>query len=188
MAEKNKKQEETPVVAQNATTENAMDFIRKSNLMSALDAKAVKEQIAKEEDERKQIELKRIVLKAGYRRLYALLQLRARRREDDITKEKLQRAELLEDSVVGFVLTEEKLKRHSAKDGKLTVGDNTYELKKGEEVWVPASITPEEYRTKERELNSDIRKKMCESDEQLTKEITELRKKYPNYYSYDWDW
>lgn len=188
MAKNAPKQGNVPEVAQNATAENAMDFIRKSNLMSALDAKEVKEQIAKEDDERKREELKRIVLKAGYRRLFALLQLRARRREDDITKEKLQRAELLEDAVVGFVLTEEKIKRHGGKDGKLTVGEETFELKKGEEVWVPASITPSEYRDKERELNSDIRKKMCESDEQLSKEITELRKKYPNYYSYDWDW
>jgi hypothetical protein len=165
-----------------------MDFIKRSNLMSVLDTKAVKEQIEKENDERKQAELKRIMLKAGYRRLYALLQLRARRREDDITLEKLKRAEILEDSVAGFELSEEKIKRHGGKDGKLTIGEETFELKKDQEVWVPATITPSEYADKERELNADIRKKMSESDTQLSKEIAELRKKYPGYYSYDWDW
>lgn len=176
------------VESHNVTSENAMDFIRKSNLVSILDTKNVKEQIAKEADERKQEALKRVILKASYRRLSALLQVRARRRESDITLEKLKKAEILEDQVAGFILTEDKIKKHGGKEGKLTVGDTTYELKDGEEVWVPAQITIVEYHDKERELNADTRKKMVESDSTLTKEMDELRAKYPHYYSYDWDW
>lgn len=184
-----KKEQQAPVVASHSvSSENAMDFIRKSNLVSILDTKQVKEQIAKEEDERKQSILKRTILKASYRRLFALLQIRARRRESDITLEKLKKAEVLEDQVAGFILSEDKIKKHGGKDGKLTIGDSTYELKEGEEVWVPAQITVDEYQDKERELTSDTRKKMNESDNTLTKELNELRRKYPSYYSYDWDW
>jgi hypothetical protein len=192
MAKENKnqkKEQAAPVVAShNVSSENAMDFIRKSNLVSILDTKQVKEQILKEEDERKQMELKRVILKASYRRLYALLQVRARRRESDITLDKLKKAEVLEDLVAGFILSEDKIKKHGGEGAKLTVGETTYELKEGEEIWVPAQITVNEYRDKERELTSDTRKKMNESDTQLSKEIAELRTKYPSYYSYDWDW
>lgn len=191
MAKKNeeKKESQAPVVAgHNVSADNAMDFIHKSNLVSILDTKQVREQIAKEEDERKQDILKRTILKASYRRLYALLQIRARRRESDITLDKLKKAEILEDQVAGFILTEDKIKKHGGKDGKLTIGETTYELKEGEEIWVPAQITVNEYQDKERELTSDTRKKMNESDTQLSKEIGELRTKYPSYYSYEWDW
>lgn len=172
----------------NVTAEGAMDFIKKSNLMSILDTQQVKEQIQKEEDERRRERLKTTLLKASYRRMQALLQVRARRRESDITLEKLKKSELLEDQLAGFILTEEKIKRHGGKDGKLTVGDVTYSLKDGEEVWVPGQITVEEYLDKERELIAETRKKMDESDKQLRKETNELQNKYPGYFSYDWGW
>ena len=186
---KNQQEQKSPAVAaQAATTENVMEMVRKGNLMDQSLTKQVLEDIEKEKDENKARELKRIILKAAYHRLLALIQLRSRRRESEITLEKLKRAEVLEDKVSGFVLTEDKIKKHGGKDGKLTVGDNTYTLKEGEEVWVPATITTTEYHEEERELNSDIRKKMNESDTQLQKETAELRKQYPGYYSYDWDW
>lgn len=185
----NKQQENAPIVAtQAATSENVMDIVRKGNLMDQALTKKVMEDIQKEKDENKARELKRIVLKASYHRLLALIQVRSRRRESDITLEKLKRAEILEDQVAGFVLSEDKIKKHGGKDGKLTVGEESFELKEGEEVWVPAQITPNEYYERERELNSDIRKKMNESDSQLQKETAELRKQYPGYYSFDWDW
>lgn len=190
MAKNNKPaQEKAPVAkAQAATTENVMEMVRKGNLMDQTLTKQVLDDIEKEKDENKARELKRIILKAAYHRLSALIQLRSRRRESEITLEKLKRAEILEDKVSGFTLSEDKIKKHGGKDNKLTVGDVTYELKEGEDVWVPASITPTEYYEAERELNSDIRKKMNESDTQLQKEVQELRKQYPGYYSYDWDW
>ena len=187
--DKNQEQKQTPAVAAQAmTTDNVMEQVRKGNLVDAALTKKVLDDIAKEQDENKARELKRIVLKAAYHRILALIQLRSRRREGEITKEKLQRAEILEDQVAGFMLTEDKIKKHGGKDNKLTVGGDTYELKEGEEVWVPATITAVEYYEKERELNADIRKKMSESDTELDKNTRELRKQYPGYYSYDWDW
>lgn len=186
---KNQEQKKAPAVATQAlTTENVMEQVRKGNLVDSSLTKQVLEDIAKEQDENKARELKRIILKAAYHRILALIQLRSRRRESEITLEKLKKAEVLEDQVAGFVLSEDKIKKHGGKDGKLTIGDSTYELKDGEEVWVPATITPTEYYEKERELNADIRKKMSESDQELDKDTRELRKQYPGYYSYDWDW
>lgn len=185
---KDKKEEKNIVQAHSVTADNAMEFIRKSNLVSILDTKAVKEEIAKEEDERKQNDLKRAILRASYRRLQALLQVRARRREAEITLEKLKKAELLEDQLTGFVLTEDKIKKHGGSNNKLTVGDVEYALKDGEEIWVPAQITIVEYQDKERELTADARKKYDESDKQMRKEMDELQRKYPGYYSYDWGW
>lgn len=186
---KNEQPKQAAVMADhNVTAEGAMDFIKKSNLMSILDTQQVKEQIQKEEDERRREQLKRVILKASYRRLQALLQVRARRRESDITLDKLKKSEILEDQLAGFILTEEKIKRHGGKDGKLVVGDETYTLKDKEEVWVPGQITVDEYQDKERDLIAETRKKMDESDKQLRKETSELQNKYPGYFSYDWGW
>lgn len=189
----NKEQKKAPVVAAQAmTTENVMDQVRKGNLMDQSLTKKVLEDIEKEKDEEKARTLKRIILKASYHRILALIQLRARRRESELTLEKLKRAEILEDQVAGFMLSEDKIKKHGGKDAKLTVKvngtDTDFELKEGEDIWVPATITPAEYHEKERELNADIRKKLTESNEQLSKETKELRDQYPGYYSYDWDW
>jgi hypothetical protein len=160
--------------------------------------KQVQEDIQKEKDERKAEALKLRVLKASYRRIQKLLQLRARRRENEITLDTLKKSELLEDSLSGFVLTPDKIKKHGGSENKLELEvivnsegakeKRVFELKEGEEVWVPGSITVAEYDDKESELTAEERKRMRESDEQLTKELKELRAQYPGYFSYSWDW
>lgn len=185
---KENKQETKPAVTnQSYTVDNVMDEVRRGNLMTQALTEQVLEDIKKEKDERKANDLKERILKASYRRVRALIQLRARRRESDITKEKLQRSELLEDQLAGFKLTEDKLKKHGGKDGKLTVGESVYTLEEGKEVWVPATKTVVEYDDEAREISNDIRKKMSESDKTLQKDIEELRKQYPGWWRYDWD-
>lgn len=195
--EKKGSDKNTAVVAPSLTTENVMDNLRKGNLMESVITKQVQDEIQKEKDERKAQQLKNRILKASYHRLRRLIQLRARRRESDINLDNLKQAELLEDSLAGFILTEDKIKKHGGKDGKLeieVVGDDgkktkaSFALKEGEEVWVPGSITIAEYDERENELVADMRKKMSESDKQLDKELQELRNQYPGYYSYSWDW
>jgi hypothetical protein len=184
---KEKKTETAPVVANQAyTVENVIDELKKGNLMDQTLTKQVKDKIKQEQDELKANELKERILKASYRRIRALLQLRARRRESEITKERLQRSEILEDKLSGFVLSEDKIKKHGGKDGKLTVGNETFELGK-EEVWVPGTITTSEYDNMARDLSNDIRKKMSESDKELEENMKELRAKYPGYWRYDWE-
>ena len=190
-------QKAVAVVAQSLTAENVMDNLHKGNLMQGVLTKQVLDDIQKEKDERKAEQLKSRILKASYHRIRRLIQLRARRRESEINLENLKQAELLEDSLAGFILTDDKIKKHGGKDGKLETeviddaGKKTktsFELKENEEVWVPGSITIAEYDEKENELVADMRKKMAESDKQLQKELTELRNQYPSYYSYSWDW
>lgn len=199
---KNNKQPEQKTTAQLAVTtmtvDNVMDSLRKGNLMQMTLTKQVQEDIQKEKDERKAEALKLRVLKASYRRIQKLLQLRARRRENEITLDTLKKSELLEDSLSGFVLTPDKIKKHGGEGTKLELEviinsegakeKRVFELKEGEEVWVPGSITVAEYDDKESELTAEERKRMRESDEQLTKELKELRAQYPGYFSYSWDW
>lgn len=199
---KNNKQPEQKTTAQLATTtmtvDNVMDSLRKGNLMQMTLTKQVQEDIQKEKDERKAEALKLRVLKASYRRIQKLLQLRARRRENEITLDTLKKSELLEDSLAGFILTPDKIKKHGGSENKLELEvvvnsegakeKRVFELKEGEEVWVPGSITIAEYDGKESELTVEERKRVRESDEQLTKELNELRAQYPGYFSYSWDW
>lgn len=181
------KKAEAPVANQECTVDNVMDTIRKGNLMDKALTTQVLDEIQKEKDERKAKDLKERILKANYRRLRALLQLRARRRESNITKEKLERSELLQDMLSGFELTPAKIQKHGGKDNKITVDEKEYAYKEGETTWVPGTITIQEYDDKSRDISNDIRKKMCECDEVLSKELNELRAQYPGWWRYDWD-
>lgn len=194
MAKETKNQQE---VATAITAENVMDQVRKGNLMTQVITKQVEEEIQKEKDERKKEALKERVLKASYRRILKLIQLRAKRRTNDITLDILKKSELLEDRLAGFVLTEDKIKKHGGKDGILEIEvldandkkvKQTYKLEKGKEVWVPGSITCEEYDKQSDDLVAEERKKINESDQQLDKETRELQAQYPSYFKWHWNW
>ena len=179
------------------TSENVMDIIRNGNLMNQALTKKVQDEIEKEKDERKAQLLKTRVLRSQYRRLVKLLQVRKRRAESNLTLEILKKSELLQDALSGFVLTEEKIKRHGGTGDTLEieviVGDGkkekqTFKLKKGEEVWVPGSITPNEYDEEDSKIVSEEYKKMDEIDTNYRKEVRELESQYPNYFSFSWRW
>lgn len=195
MAKPEKKGQEG--IAPAITSENVMETIRKGNLMTQVMTEEVMAKIAKEKDERLMEELKTRIMKASYRRISKLLQVRARRRESDITLESLKKAEILEDQLSGFVLTEEKIKRHGGKDGVLEVEvivaegkkeKQKFKLEEGKKVWVPASITYLEYDKLSDDLLSEARKKREESDKQLDKETKELQAQYPYYFAFSWNW
>lgn len=179
------------------TADNVMDQVRGGNLMTQVITKQVQDEIQKEKDERKAAALKTRILKASYQRILKLIQLRNKRRINDITLDTLKKSELLEDRLAGFVLTEEKIKKHGGKGDTLEIEvldaegkkvKQTFKLEKGKEVWVPGSITCEEYDTESQELVADERKKIAESDRQLDKETRELQAQYPGYFSYSWNW
>lgn len=196
MAKETKKNESAPVVS--VTSENAMEHIRSGNLMTEAITKQVQDEIKKEKDERKASMLKSRVLRAQYRRYVKLLQVRKRRAESNVTLEILKRSELLQDALSGFVLTEEKIKRHGGTGDKLeleviidsegTKEKRTFTLKKGEEVWVPGSITAAEYDDEDDKIVNDERKKMDEVEKNYRKELNELENQYPGYFSYSWRW
>lgn len=184
-----------------ATEDKADDvlaIIRKGGLIKQTLTEAVNAEIEKEKDEHLKEQLKERVLRARYRRLSKLLQLRLRREEAKITKDVLKQSEILEDRVSGFELTEEKIATHGGKDGKLSIeiinekGEKeTVEFalpKKGEKVWVPAGITIAEYDEKYAELRNDERRRFSETDKDHSKHLEELENQFPGYFRYDWRW
>ena len=157
---------EKKVAAAAATVDNVMDSIRKGNLMPTTLHAKVQEEMAKEAEDKKKRQLKAAIGKAKYTTSLTLLQLRARRREDDITKEKLSRSAELLDKLTGICSKP---------------GENF-----GKELDEKELITAVEYKEALNKLEEDIRKKSRESDEQLSKEVRELNSSDCGEYRYSW--
>ena len=188
--------------AEVADVDNISTVIRNGNVPQVEISKQVAAEIAKDKNERRAENVKSRVLQSEYMRKRKLLQLRARRRENDITKEFLQKAEILQYQMAGFELTEERIKKMGGKDGKLTLevveyteGGDTQKVKKeftlsknAEENWVPASITTVEYDDLCEKMKDEESKARSKSDEQLQKDMRELESDYPGYFSYRWRW
>ena len=178
--------------------DDVMTIIRKGGLIKQAMTQEVEDEIKKEKDERIKALLKDRILRADYRRLLKLLQVRLRRAEADITKDILKKSEILEDRLAGFALTEAKLKLHGGKDGKLSIeilndegAKETKEFalpKKGEKVWVPGGITITEYDEKFAELKNEESKRFAEADKNHQDCRDELENQYPGYFRYDWRW
>lgn len=178
--------------------DDVMTIIRKGGLIKQTMTQEVEAEIEKEKDDRIKAQMKDRILRASYRRMIKLLQLRLRRAEAEITKDTLKKSEILEDRLKGFELTEEKIKLHSGKDGKLSIeiinetgNKETKEFalpKKGEKVWVPGGITIAEYDDKFAELKNEECKRFTEANENHRKEQEELENQYPNYFRYEWRW
>lgn len=189
---------ETKGAAPEQQKDDVMAVIRKGGLIKQAMTAEVEAEIEKEKDDRIKQQMKDRILRASYRRLLKLLQLRLRRAESNITLDTLKKSEILEDRLKGFELTEDKIKTHGGKDGKLSIeiinesGEKeTKEFalpKKGEKTWVPGGITIAEYDDKFAELKNDEAKKFQEADSNHRKEREELENQYPNYFRYDWRW
>lgn len=194
-----KKTEEAKKPAVAANADNIVDIIRGGNMMTQAISEEAKKRIKEEADERQTESLKVTILKADYMKGLALLQVRNDRKKATITLEKVKKAEILKDRVSGFVLTEEKIEKHGGKNGKLeievvvdyekgTKEKKTFELKKGEEVFVPGSITLNEYSRELEELQREMNKKYQDVQRDYENWRDELKEKYPGYWAYDWRW
>lgn len=130
-------------------------------------------EIEKEKDEKKKSEAKEAICIATYHNAKTRLELRARRREDDITKEKLEASKVLLERLLG-VKTE-------IKDGSL--------VPTKEKIDVKDRLTPVQYREEKNKLNAEIEKKSQESVKLRDREIKELQNSYEGRwrYSYYWD-
>jgi hypothetical protein len=193
----NKQQAPKPAVVD---ADNISTVVRNNNVPTVDITKNVYEQIGKERDERLTEQIKNRALKSEYMRRRKLLQLRARRRENDITKEYLQKAEVLQYQMAGFQLTDEHVAKMGGKDGKVeleivvykdgepTKEKKTFEVKKNEETWVPASITCTEFDDLCEKLKDEESKARAKCDADLRKDLLELEAQYPGYFSYSWRW
>ena len=126
--------------------------------------------IKKSKDEKKTQEIETAIGMATFDNLKTRAELRARRREDDITKEKLDGTKVLLERLIGFEC--------EIKDGCLVPTKNKCK---------EPALTPVEYKDAKRELQKDIDKKISESDKQLDKDKREIRNSYEGRYQYWWD-
>lgn len=127
-------------------------------------------EMAKEEAEKKQREIKEAIGLATYNNSKTRAELQARRREDDITKEKLNSTKVLLERLIGF--------ETEIKNGCLV----PTKTKCKEE-----ALTPTEYKEEKKKLDEEIRKKISDSDKQLRKDLTEIKNSYVGRYQYWWD-
>lgn len=146
-----KKDEKKVQEQQTPDVENVMDIVRKGNLIDEEVIKLGDEKDDQEATERKVRAYREAKNQAKYSNLKDLLTLRARRREEKITKDKLTASkELFDDLCAG-------------------------------------KITPNEYEAKRKESQKDIKKRFDESNNQLQKEIEELKEQFNGYWLWSWD-
>lgn len=116
-----------------ASEENVMETIRKGNLIDEEIAAIGDEQDDKEEQERKVREYRRAKNKAKYQNYKALLQLRARRREEKATKEWLSATKTLFDELCGSKCTPteyEEKRREAYKECEKAIQESNSQLNK----------------------------------------------------------
>lgn len=126
--------------------------------------------IKKSKDEKKTQEIETAIGMATFDNLKTRAELRARRREDIITKEKLDGTKVLLERLIGFEC--------EIKDGCLVPTKNKCK---------EPAISPVEYKDAKKELQKEIDKKISESNKQLDKDMREIRNSYEGRYQYWWD-
>lgn len=134
MAKETKKPASEVVVV---TEDNVMEQIKNGNLLKEANVKAAIEEIEKQKDEKQKKEAMDMICTAKYSNSKALLELRARRREEKNNKEFLTATKNVLDEVLG---------------GKITPTDYK---KKREDL-------REEFRKKNRESDNQLREEMQE--------------------------
>ena len=123
-------------------------------------------EIEKEKDDKKKRIAKKQLCIATYVNRKTLLQLQQRRREDDITKEKLDATKKLVERVLGVEC--------EIKDGELIPTKKKIDAK--------LVLTPTEHEAETKKMEEDFRKKVSESDKQFEDAMRELRNSYEGEY------
>lgn len=126
--------------------------------------------IKKGKDEKKTREIEDAIGMATFNNLTTRAKLRARRREDAITKEELDGTKVLLERLIGFEC--------EIKDGCLVPTKNKCK---------EPALSPVEYKDAKKELQKEIDKKISESNKILDKDMREIRSSYEGRYQYWWD-
>lgn len=102
MAKETKKPASTAV---SVTEDNVMEQIKNGNILAEANVKAAIEEIQKQKDEKQKKEAMDMICRAKYLNNKALLELRARRREEKNNKEYLTETKNILDEVLGGKIT-----------------------------------------------------------------------------------
>lgn len=108
MAKETKKQASTAVAV---TEDNVMEQIKNGNILAEANVKAAIEEIQKQKDEKQKKEAMDMICRAKYLNNKALLELRARRREEKNNKEYLTETKNILDEVLGGKITPTEYKK-----------------------------------------------------------------------------
>lgn len=168
MAEKNKNNKPAEATQQNETVD-----IRQLNVIKENIAAEAFEEIEKERDKKQKAEMVEMICVSTYNNLKTRAELRARRREDDITKNRLEETKGLFERVIGFETVIEK-------SGKLAPV-------KDKPIAADQRLTLSEYKEEKSKMEEKFRKEMNESDNTLQKDLQELRNSYEGRFRYWWD-
>lgn len=161
MAEK--KEEKKGQETQQSSVESS---IKTGNQITDKAIAAALEEINKEKDDRKKKEAKKQLCVATYVNRKTLLQLQQRRREDDITKEKLSTSKSLLERLLGVEC--------EIKDGECIPTKKKIDAK--------LLLTPTEHEIETKKMEEEFRKKVMESNKQFDDAMRELRNSYEGEY------
>jgi hypothetical protein len=123
-------------------------------------------EIEKEKDDKKKRIAKKQLCVATYVNRKTLLQLQQRRREDEITKEKLNATKSLLERLLGVEC--------EIKDGECIPTKKKIDAK--------LVLTPTEHESETRKMEEEFSKKVQESDKQYDQAMKELRNSYEGEY------
>lgn len=163
-----KKEEEKKVVE--TTTEQSegttVDAIRTGNQVTDKAIEDAVAEINKEKDDRKKRQAKKQLCIATYVNRKTLLQLQQRRREDDITKEKLTASKSLLERLLGVEC--------EVKDGDCIPTKKKIDAK--------LRLTPTQHEEETKKMEEEFSKKISESDKKYNDAMKELRNSYEGEY------
>lgn len=147
-------------------TQGVEGAIRTGNQVTDTAIENALAEIEKEKDDKKKRAAKKQICIATYVNRKTLLQLQQRRREDDITKEKLDATKKLVERVLGVEC--------EIKDGELIPTKKKIDAK--------LVLTPTEHEAETKKMEEDFKKKVSESDKQYEDAMRELRNSYEGEY------
>lgn len=151
-------------------TEEQLDFKVNNRVDEQSLVEAAVADMNKDKAETKKGKIKVAIGVATYNNVKTRAELRARRREDDITKEKLECTKKLLERLIGF-------------ETEIVNGCLVATKTKCKE----PVLTPLEYKEERKKLDEEIRKKISESNKILDKDLRELRDSYEGRYEWWWD-
>lgn len=163
---------ETKAAEQKVETPAQENPSAKKNVIDVKEAFDAVTNLDKKNKEKRTQDAEEAIACAIYYNGKTLAQLRARRREDDITKEKLNESKSLLERVTGA-------KWEIGKNGELTMTKEA----------IPADqrLTPSQYKEEKNKLDKKIAEKMNESSKAYDKEVQELRETAEFRYVDWWD-
>lgn len=148
------------------TVETTGDAIRTGNQITDGAIEAALAEINKEKDEGKKREAKKQLCIATYVNRKTVLQLQQRRREDKITKEKLDASKSLLERLLGVEC--------EIKDGECIPTKKKIDAK--------LRLTPVQHEAETKKMEEEFSKKVSESNKEFDNAMRELRNSYEGQY------